>query len=74
MRALGGGALSAVNPAGAKAAMLYALRGSAWNESACGDVPSYNALLVAAHNSAAATTTVSAIRSHLPSAPSGERS
>ena len=72
-RALGASALSAVNPTSAKAAMLYALRSSTWNDSACGDVTSYTSLLVAAQNSAAATISASEIRRHLSADP-GERS
>lgn len=68
-RTLGPSALSAVNPTSAKAAMLYALRRSTWNESAEGDVVSYTALLVAAQNMTAATATATAIRDHLPLDP-----
>ena len=64
-RALGPSALSAVNPTSAKAAMLYVLRSTMWNVSAGGDVRSYMSLLVAAQNSAAATTTATAIHDHL---------
>src|SRR5947209_20053142 len=62
-RVLGPSALSAVNATSAKAAMLYVLRSKMWNDSCGGDVTSYTSLLVAAQNSAAATTT--AIHTHL---------
>ena len=73
-RPLGASALSAVNPTTAKAAMLYALRNTTWNESACGDVTSYTSLLVAAQNSTAATMSASQIRGHLASVDPGEPS
>ena len=53
-RALTPASLSAVNPAAAKAAMLYTVRRSAWNASADGDVLSSTSWLVAAENVAAA--------------------
>ena len=64
-RTLGPSALSAVNPTSAKATMLYVLRSTMWNDSLGGDVASYTSLLVAAQNSAAATTTATAIHNHL---------
>jgi hypothetical protein len=71
-RVLGPSALSAVNPTSAKAAMLYVLRSTMWNESMGGDVRSYTSLLVAAQNSAAATATAAAIQNRL--APSDRES
>ncbi len=71
-RVLGPSALSAVNPTSAKAAMLYVLRSTMWNESTGGDVRSYTSLLVAAQNSAAATATATAIQNRL--APSDRES
>jgi hypothetical protein len=61
-----------VNPTSAKAAMLYVLRSTMWNESMGGDVRSYTSLLVAAQNSAAATATAAAIQNRL--APSDRES
>lgn len=59
-RALGPSALSALNPTSAKAAMLYALRNSTCQDSVGGEVASYTSLLVAAQNSAAAISSVTA--------------
>ena len=49
------GALSALNPAAAKAAILYAFRNGTWNASPSGEVISYTSLLTAIHNRSAAT-------------------
>ena len=67
-------ALSAVNPIGAKAAMLYGLRAPAWNSGATGDVGSSSASLVAAHNGVAAAIAATAIRNHLVSPDLGGQS
>jgi len=72
--ALAPSALSAVNPTSAKAAMLYTFRNSTWNESAGGEVMSYTSLLIAAQNSAAATTSATGIQTRLAELDPGEAS
>ncbi len=64
-RALGPSALSALNPTSAKAAMLYALRNSTCQDSVGGEVASYTSSLVAAQNSAAATSSAAAFQPQL---------
>lgn len=69
-RALGPSALSALNPTSAKAAMLYALRNSTCQDSVGGEVASYTSSLVAAQNSAAATSGAAAFQPQLD--PAGD--
>lgn len=69
-RALGPSALSALNPTSAKAAMLYALRNSTCQDSVGGEVASYTSSLVAAQNSAAATSSATAFQLQLD--PAGD--
>jgi len=73
-RALGPSALSAVNPTSAKAAMLYALRSTTCQDSHPGEVKSYTALLVAAQNSVAASTSATALHTVLALSDPGEPS
>jgi hypothetical protein len=65
--------LSAVNPAAAKAAMLYTVGRSAWNAGADGDVDSSTSWLIAAEN-LAAVVHAAASRHHATPLDPGETS
>lgn len=71
-RVAGPSALSAINPTSAKAAMLYALRNTTWKLNVGGEVRSYTSLLIAAQNSAAATSSAGPIQSLFAPAGAGE--
>ena len=63
-RVLSAAAMAALNPAAAKAAMLYTPDIGWWNTRSRGDVST--SLLVSVLNASAATTAPHAIRDHLP--------